>query len=141
MPRWTADIRFDPDALADSRIEVRIPLLPETGDASRDTMLRGDDFFGGAGPAATYRASRFVAAGGERYRATGTLTMNGRTRPVPLDFTLGIAGDIATASGTATLDRLAFGIGGGEWASTDQIAGDVAIDFTFRARRAGPAAK
>lgn len=136
MVRWSGDILFDPDALEKSRVVVRIPLLSaDTGDATRDEMLRGEDFFGLAGGEAVYRSDSIVRTGRDRYRAEGSLTMNGRSRRVPLSFTLRIADDIAMVTGVARLDRLAFGIGRGQWAVADQIAADVAIDFSLKARR------
>ena len=52
---------------------------------------------------------------------------------MPLSFTLDIDGDRARARGTATIDRTSFGVGQGDYASTAEIAGPVAISFDFRA--------
>lgn len=133
--KWTAAINFSPDALETSAIDVSIDLASvSTGDSQRDGSLTGSDFFDTTNFArATYRASSFKALGGDRYRADGTLTLRGRARPVPLTFTLTIDGDRATARGTTTVDRTNFGVGQGEYASTDEIAAPVAIAFDFRA--------
>jgi polyisoprenoid-binding protein YceI len=133
---WSADIDFDPDALAQSRLVVRVSLgSARTGDAQRDQMLSGPDFFGSAGPAAFFRSTRIRKQGAERFSAAGTLTMNGKSRPVTLAFNLRIAGDKATVTGSTRLDRTAFGIGSGEWAAADRIATEVAVSFRFSARR------
>ncbi|MCJ2185864.1 YceI family protein [Novosphingobium beihaiensis] len=134
--QWSADILFDPDALAQSKITVRVPLLSvNTADGSRDSMLKGADFFGSAGTA-VFRSSRIRHLGGERYTASGTLSMNGVSRPVTLAFTLHIEGARADVTGSTKLDRTAFGIGQGQWASTDQIAANVDVTFQFSARKA-----
>lgn len=133
--KWSADIVFDPQALADSTITVRVPLLSaNTDNADRDGMLKGADFFGSAGTA-TFRSTRISSAGGEQYTAAGTLTMNGISRPTTLSFSLHIAGDRASVTGSAKLDRTAFKIGTGQWASTDQIAGNVDVKFKFAATK------
>lgn len=133
--RWSANILFDPQALNGSTIDVSIDLASvDTGDSQRDGTLTDSDFFDTSRFArATYRATRFRALGGNRYRADGTLTLRGVSKPVPLDFTLDINGDRARARGTATIDRTAFGVGQGDYAGTAEIAGPVAISFDFRA--------
>ncbi len=133
--RWSANIVFDPQALDGSTIDVSIDLASvDTGDSQRDGTLTDSDFFDTSRFArATYRATRFRALGGNRYRADGTLTLRGVSKPVPLDFTLDINGDRARARGTATIDRTAFGVGQGDYAGTAEIAGPVAISFDFRA--------
>jgi len=44
-------------------------------------------------------------------------------------------GDKACVRGVTTLDRTAFGVGQGEWASTDQIPAKVTVAVDLRARR------
>lgn len=133
---WRADVVLDPDRPASGKIRVSVPVLSvETGDETRDTMLKGADFFGGGPATATFSATAIRRLAPGRYRADGTLAMNGAQRPVTLAFTLDVADDVATVAGTTRLDRTAFGIGRGEWAGTDQIAANVEVAFRFTARR------
>lgn len=133
--KWSSTILFAPDALEASRVDVSIDLASvDTGDSQRDGTLTDSDFFDTSRFAtATYRATRFKALGGDRYRADGMLTLRGTSRPVPLAFTLTITGNTARARGTATIDRTRFGVGQGDFASTAEIAGPVAISFDFKA--------
>ncbi|MDM7929586.1 YceI family protein [Blastomonas fulva] len=133
--KWSSNILFAPDALEASKVDVSIDLASvDTGDSQRDGTLTDTDFFDTSRFArASYRATRFTALGGDRYRADGTLTLRGVSKPVPLAFTLTIAGDKARARGTARIDRTSFGVGQGEYASTTEIAGPVAISFDFAA--------
>lgn len=133
---WSADILLDPERPQTGSIAVRIPLLSvSSGDDTRDTMLKGEDFFG-VGPAtAQFRSSSIRRSGAGRFVANGTLTINGVKRPMNLPFGLRIAGDKARAEGSTTLDRTAFGVGKGEWAGTEQIASGVTVSFVFEARR------
>jgi cytochrome b561/polyisoprenoid-binding protein YceI len=132
---WSGSITFAPEALDASKVDIRIDLASvDTGDGQRDGTLTGGDFFDTARFAsARYRASSFKALGGDRYRADGTLTLRGVSKSVPLAFTLTIKGDRATARGSATIDRTSFGVGQGDYASTAEIAGPVAISFAFAA--------
>lgn len=134
---WTGAIVFDPLALDASSIRVTIDLASaSTEDGQRDTMLQGSDFFDTAAhPRAVFASRTIRALGGNRYAADGTLSLHGMTRPVALGFTVDIADTRARAKGTATIDRTRFGVGSGEWAATDQIAAEVAIDFEITARR------
>ena len=118
---------------------LSLPLVSRTlveavGD-TRETMLKGEDFFGGGPATAQFRSTSIRRSGADRYVAAGTLSMNGVRRPVTVSFRLDIVGDKAKVDGTATLDRTAFAVGKGEWASTDQIAGKVDVTFAFNARR------
>lgn len=133
--KWSSTILFAPDALEASKVDVSIDLASvDTGDSQRDGTLTDSDFFDTSRFAkASYRATRFTALGGDRYRADGTLTLRGVSKPVPLAFTLSITGDKARARGTARIDRTSFGVGQGEYASTTEIAAPVAISFDFAA--------
>src|SRR3546814_5760677 len=58
---FSADIRFDPDALANSRFDVRIELASaDSQNEERDSTLKGEDFFAVERmPQAHYHAERF----------------------------------------------------------------------------------
>lgn len=135
FPNWSARIRFSPDAPGQSGIDADVDLLSvSTSDGQRDEMLRGDDFFSTAAhPTAHFRATHMIDLGNGRYSAPGTLSLRGVARPVTLRFTIDLDGDRASVRGGAELDRTAFGIGTGEWASTQAIPATVAIDFAFNA--------
>ncbi|MBA4012639.1 MAG: cytochrome b [Phenylobacterium sp.] len=135
--RWTADILFSPEALDKSKVSVSIDLTSAvSGDSQRDESLQGADWFDTASHAkATFTASRFEKTGENRYVAIGTLTLRGVARPQRLPFTLKIEGDKARVSGVTTLDRTAFGVGQGEWKSTDQIPAEVKVSVNLTATR------
>ncbi len=135
--RWDAKITFDPQDLAGSSIRATIDLASvESGDGQRDDMLKSDSFFGvAAHPTAQFVSTAIREAGTGRYVANGTLSLHGKSRPVALRFNLKIDGDKAVATGSTTLQRLAFGVGEAEWSATDQLKDAVGIDFNFRAIR------
>ena len=135
--RWTADIAFDPAALAASKVSVSIDLASAvSGDSQRDESMQGADWFDTASHAkATFTASKFEKAGTDRYIALGQLTLRGVSRPARLPFRLQIEGDKARVSGVTSLDRTAFGVGQGEWTKTDQIPADVKVNVNLTATR------
>ncbi|AYV45336.1 cytochrome B [Caulobacter flavus] len=135
--RWTADILFSPEALDRSKLTVSIDLASAgTGDGQRDESLQGPDFFNtSANPKATFTATKFRKTAEGRFVADGTLDLRGVKKPLSLPFSLKIDGDTATARGVTTLDRTAFGVGQGEWASTDQIPAKIKVSFALTARK------
>jgi cytochrome b561/polyisoprenoid-binding protein YceI len=138
--RWQADILFSPDVLDKSRVTVKIDLgSVKTGDEQRDASLPAADWFDTAShPTATFTANRFEKTGDGRYVAHGALTLRGVEKPLDLRFRLKITDGAARVSGTASLDRLAFGVGQGEWQATDSVPAKVAVGIDLQARRVDP---
>lgn len=128
FPGFSTTFRFDPKQLATSNLQVSIPLAnAATSNADYDGELRGASFFDASRfPRATYGASKFRALGGNRYAADGVLTLRGVSRRVVLEFTW-TPGAAPVLSGKATVKRLAFGVGGGDWADTTLIPDAIAI--------------
>ena len=126
--KFDAAIRFDPKDLAHSRFDVRIPLASaRTDNEERDEALLGPDFFNATGqPEARYEATKFVKLKDGRWRADGTLTLRGIRRAVPLVFTL-TGGDKPVLVGDATVNRLDFKVGTGDWADLDMIPNKVKV--------------
>ena len=131
------DIVFGPDRLDQSRVAITVDLgSAASGDGERDETLKGGDFFAvGTGRTAVFRADRFRKIGTDRYIAQGTLRLKGVTAPLSLPFTLRIDGDTATMQGSATIDRLTWKIGEGEFSSTSDIPAAVAVEIALKARR------
>ncbi|MBT2186536.1 YceI family protein [Sphingobium nicotianae] len=134
--RWDADILFSPDDLPGSKVSVTVDLASvDTSDGERDDQLKSSSFFDiAAHPKAVFRSSK-ITQHGTGYRAAGTLSLHGVSKPVTLDFTLDIRGDETTATGSAQLSRTAFGVGTGEWSDTEAIKDGVTINFSFKAKR------
>jgi polyisoprenoid-binding protein YceI len=134
--RFTAQIVFDPDDLASSRIEVEIDTASiSTGHKDRDTALRSPPLLDvERWPTARFASARVEHLGGEAYQARGELTIRDVRKDVVLPFTLHIADhpgnpDLlqADAAGELTISRLDFGVGQGEWASTATVGEKVVI--------------
>jgi polyisoprenoid-binding protein YceI len=130
--KFSADIEFAPDALASSRFDVQIDLKSvDSMDKDRDTTIRGSDIFDVAHyPTAHYVTRSFTktAAG---YTAVGALTLRGVTKDVPIDFQFTQAAAGAKLEGSAKLKRLDFGVGQGDWKSTEWVSDAVKISFSL----------
>jgi polyisoprenoid-binding protein YceI len=128
FPGFTANLAFDPANLAASKLDVAIPLAgARTGNDDRDTTLRSADFFDVAKFAqAHYTATKFRSLGDGRYAADGVLELRGVRKPVTLAFSW-TPGKAPVLAGKATVQRLDFGVGTGDWADTSLIPDAVAI--------------
>lgn len=126
--QFTTTLRFDPDHLKDAELDVVIALASATtANPERDTTLLGGDFFNTKSfPQAHYHASEFRHLGDNRYAADGELTLRQVTHPVTLNFTW-TAGANPVLIGKAGIQRLAFGVGGGDWADLSMIPNAVAV--------------
>jgi len=126
--KFTPRIEFDPKQLASSRFDVSIDLASaDSRNSERDELLQGGEFFNSRkSPQARYLATRFRALGGNRYVADGTLSLNGASKPVALAFTW-TPGAQTVLVGNATLRRLDFGVGTGEWADTALLPDEVSV--------------
>ncbi|KEQ52392.1 YceI family protein [Sphingobium chlorophenolicum] len=131
--KWTAKIAMDPDHPDSADIRVEIDLASASvGDSYKDGMLTGDEFFGvAAHPKAIFTAKGAEKTGANSYRASGTLTLKGVSKPQSIRFTLSGTGKARKVAGSATIARASFGVGNGE--SSGGLDPKVAVSFDFSA--------
>lgn len=132
---FSTRLRFDPQQLDDARLDVVIPLASaSTDNPDRDQTLLGTDFFNvEAFPQARYTATGFRALGDGRYAADGELTLRGVSQPVTLTFSWS-GGANPVLTGKATVQRLDYNIGGGDWADLSLIPNAVAVSTRVNLR-------
>ena len=111
--RFAARIHFDPAAPARAGFAVIIESNSvATGTSEADEALKGRDWFDSARhPTAVFGSVQGERLTDGRYRVFGELTIKDKSRPLPLDFELRMAGSHASAVAELTIDRLDFGIG------------------------------
>lgn len=128
LPGFVSRISFDPTNLTTAKFDIAIPMAgANTANAERDDTLKGADFFSIAKfPQARFVATKFRSMGGNKYAADGSLTLRGVSKPVTLNFTW-TPGAKPVLNGKATVKRLDFGVGGGDWADTSIIPNEVAV--------------
>lgn len=132
---FTPVIEFDPAAPEKGSITVTV----DTGSASiaddreqNDALPTEDWFFPKQFPEATF-TSKTITREGEGYRAEGTLTLRGVSKPVSLPFTLKAEGTATRAEGETVLNRTDFGLGGKQWADDKWVAYPVTVRFSLLA--------
>lgn len=132
--QFRADINFDPKDLARSRFDVTIDMESvDSKDEERDATMKGPDLFATSTyPTAHYVADRFSDQGDGNYLAAGKLTLRETTREIPIEFTYETGASGAWIKGGATLNRLDFGVGQGEWQATTMVANEVEVRFSIK---------
>jgi polyisoprenoid-binding protein YceI len=130
--KFTAGVDFAPDALAGSKIDVQIDMNSvDSMDKDRDTTIRGKDVFDAAHNPTAHYVTKTITKTAAGFSAVGALTLHGVTKDVPIEFQFAPAGTGAKLSGSAKLNRLDFGVGQGDWKSTDTVGDAVKINFSL----------
>ena len=130
--KFTADVDFAPEALASSRIDVQIDMNSvDSMDKDRDTTIRGKDVFDVAHNPTAHYVTKTISKTAAGYAAVGALTLRGVTKDVPIEFQFAPAAAGAKLTGSAKLNRLDFGVGQGDWKSTETIGDAVKINFSL----------
>jgi cytochrome b561 len=109
----------------------------DTGDGDRDGILRGADLFDTERfPVARFVAQRIDSTGDGKYSALGTLTIRdvSHTLELPLaaSHAAESAAEVTHLVGDITINRLDYGVGQGEWESTEWVADKVSISWSIR---------
>lgn len=130
--KFTASVDFAPDALANSRIDVQIDMNSvDSMDKDRDTTIRSKDVFDVTHNPTAHYVTKTITKTVAGFAAVGALTLRGVTKDVPIEFQFAPAAAGAKLSGSAKLNRLDFGVGQGDWKSTETIGDAVKINFSL----------
>lgn len=136
--KFTAAVDLADDALAASRIDVQIDMASEdSSDKDRDQTIKGPDIFDVAHNPTAHYVTKTITKTAGGYSAVGALTLRGVTKDVPIDFQFSQAAGGAKLDGTAKLKRLDFGVGQGDWKSTEWIADAVKVSFSLQLKPKG----
>jgi polyisoprenoid-binding protein YceI len=135
--KYTTTLDFAADNLAASKLDVVVDMTSlDTGDKERDDTLRGADLF----DVAKYPQARFTSAQivktAQGFDAVGKLTLRGVSRDTHVPFTLRTVTEqgkqVSYLTGKTILKRLEFGVGQGDWKSTEWVGDDVTISYSVR---------
>ncbi len=119
---WQAKMRFDEQDLANSQFDVMIATSGvSTDDTERDETLQDSDFFDTENHPTVRFLTSEITKTDDGYLAQATLTVKGTAYPVEFLFDVAVDGETRVLSGEARLDRLALGLGLGEWADTEWV--------------------
>lgn len=142
---FTGDIHFDPARPEESSAKITIDVKSvDSKSPDRDQSLIGADWFAvEAFPESIYTVSKFEKLNEKQYLARGELSLRDVKKPLDLPLTITFSKDanghdVALAEGEATLNRLDFGVGQGEWKDTNSVGDPVKIKVSVTAAKATP---
>ncbi len=128
---------FAADDLASSHLDVTVEMSSaDSADKDRDDTLKGSDLL----DVAKYPQARFTAVQitktADGFDAAGKLTIRGVTKDAHVPFTFRTTTEqgqsVGYMTGKTTIKRLDFGVGQGDWKTTEWIANDVTVIYTLR---------
>jgi polyisoprenoid-binding protein YceI len=135
--RFPVTLDAPADGTTASRLDVTVEMgTMDSGDKERDDTLRGPDLF----DVAKFTQARFTATQITKtatgFDALGKLTIRGVTRDQHVPFTFRTANEqghtVGYLAGKTTVHRLDFGVGQGEWKSTEWVGNDVTVSYNVR---------
>ena len=145
--RFNATIKFNAADLQGSKAVIDIDVTSvSTPNRDIETEIKREPWFDVARyPLARFETDTLAHRGGERYDATGKLTLRGISRTITLPTMIRVVDDpdrpgslLARAAGDVRISRTAFGIGQGQWLDTAIVADEVVVHFEIVARQLEP---
>jgi polyisoprenoid-binding protein YceI len=131
--KFAAQLDFDPADLAKAQARIDIDIASiDTGLDEANEEVTGKPWFNTATyPTASFVSTGIKALGGERYQATGKLSIKGRTLDVTIPVTFKSSGERGVFAGTFGIKRLDYAIGEGIWSDVDTVANEIQIRFNI----------
>jgi cytochrome b561/polyisoprenoid-binding protein YceI len=133
-------------SVAGGRLSVSVDIGSlDTQDKDRDSTLRSADLFDPKRfPTARFVSSEIAKVSEERFEARGKLTLRDVSREVRLPLAIKSATEagnhVMYLKGKITLQRLDYGVGQGEWKSTEWVGNEVTVSYAVRLVQAAAAA-
>jgi polyisoprenoid-binding protein YceI len=131
--KFTAQLAFDPARLDKARASIEIDIASiDTGVDEANEEVVGKQWFN----AQTYPTASFVSdglksLGGNRYEASGKLSIKSRSRDVVVPVTFTNVGGRGQFDGVLNIKRLDYAIGEGAWSDVGTVANEIQIKFHF----------
>jgi polyisoprenoid-binding protein YceI len=131
--RFDATVDFDPKKPEATKAEFEVDLGSiDLGSVEGDTEVQKKTWLDVPGfPKARFIATSVKSLGGNKYEASGALSIKGATQSVVAPFTLVESGGVRTVVGQFPMKRLQYKIGEGSWSDTDTVADEVLVRFRF----------
>ena len=103
-----------------------------------DYLVQEDWFYTELWPQATFSSAVITDNGGGRFSADGKLELRGISKDVTVDLQLIVEENRERGKllGSASINRLDFGVGQGDWSDTEWIGDKVKVDFELYILRA-----
>jgi polyisoprenoid-binding protein YceI len=129
--QFDVQLKFNPDALKESRLQVTVDLTSaDMGSDEINEAIVGNEWLNVKQHAlATYQSETIVKKGEDAYLAKGSLNLKGIEHPVEVPFAWQKDGSNASMHGELVVKRTRFNIGSGEWSDGSVIGLDVKVMF------------
>jgi polyisoprenoid-binding protein YceI len=127
--KFSTTLDYDEKNPAAGKLNVTVQIASiDTQDKDRNDMLVGADLFDAPKyPTASYSGT--LAKAGTGLEAVGKLTIRGVAKDVRLPLTIRPSANGLELSGEVKIKRLDFGVGQGEWKSTESVGDAVTITY------------
>jgi len=135
--RFPVALDASADGTSVSKLDVTVDMTTlDSGDKDRDDTLRGPDLFSVAKfPKAHFVATQITKTA-NGFDALGKLTLRDATRDQHVQFTLRPVNEqghpALYLTGKTTIHRLDYGVGQGDWKSTEWVGADVTVSYNVR---------
>lgn len=131
--KFTAQLAFDPAKLkaAQAKIDVDIASIDTGVDEANEEVVGKQWFNAQTFPTASFVSTGMKSLGGNRYEASGKLSIKGTTRDVIVPVTFSSAGARGQFDGVLNIKRLDYAIGEGAWSDVGTVADEISIKFHF----------
>jgi polyisoprenoid-binding protein YceI len=128
--QFATELAYDEKNLAASTLVVTVQVGSlDTQDEERDASLESAELFDAAKfPTATYSA-RSLDKTPNGIVAVGKLTLRGVTKDLRVPLNIRSTPQGVELSGETTIKRLDYGVGQGDWASTEWVGDDVKLTY------------
>ena len=135
---FATELQYDQASPQQGSLLVRVMVESlDTQDAERDSTLKGADLFDAKTyPAATYVARSLARTASGGLEAVGKLTIRGVSKDLRVPLTIKPTAGGLELTGETSIKRLAFGVGQGEWQSTESVGDEVKIKYKVALVRA-----
>jgi polyisoprenoid-binding protein YceI len=135
--KFPTTLDFSPDSPAGGKLDVVVDVNSlDTGDKERDDTLRTADMFDVAKYPQAHFTSTQITKTAAGFDAVGKLTLRGVTREIHVPFVFRTADEqgkpVGYLTGKTTIKRLDFGVGQGDWKSTEWVGGDVVVAYALK---------
>ncbi|MCX7179649.1 MAG: YceI family protein [Proteobacteria bacterium] len=129
--KFSARLAFDPAKPEAAKAQIEIDLASiDAGSSDANQEVKGKAWFNTREhPTAKFVSSGVKSLGGNRYEASGKMTIKGKTRDVVAPFVARTDGATLLIDGGIPIMRLQYDIGDGAWADTATVADEVQVRF------------
>jgi polyisoprenoid-binding protein YceI len=138
--KFDAQVAFDPRKPDGGSVALQIDVgSASLGIPQSDAELPKPAWFDSQRfPQAEFQSNAIKALGGGRFEIAGRLTIKGSTKDLLVPVEIAQAYGQSTATGSFTIQRLAYKIGDGEWTDTSMVADEVQVRFKLVLAGLGP---